>query len=50
MAKMNQIADLKGMGHDIVSERGSSKNRYGEQTSYSVYRLRNKEVKAWQKA
>ena len=45
MRLASRIADLKGMGHDIVSERGSSKNRYGEQTSYSVYRLRNKEVK-----
>ena len=44
MRLASRIADLKGRGHDIVSERGSSKNRYGETTSYSVYRLRNKEV------
>lgn len=39
MRLASRIADLKGQGYDIVSERGSSKNRYGEQTSYSVYRL-----------
>lgn len=44
MRLASRIADLKGQGYDIVSERGTSKNRYGEQTSYSVYRLRNKEV------
>lgn len=40
MRLASRIADLKGQGHDIVSDRGSSKNRYGEPTSYSVYRLR----------
>ena len=44
MRLASRIADLKGQGYDIVSDRGSSKNRYGEQTSYSIYRLRNKEV------
>ena len=44
MRLASRIADLKGQGYEIVSERGSSKNRYGETTSYSVYRLRNKEV------
>lgn len=44
MRLASRIADLKGMGHDIVSERTKGENRYGEQTSYSVYRLRNKEV------
>ena len=44
MRLASRIADLKGQGYAIVSERGSSKNRYGEQTSYSIYRLVNKEV------
>ncbi len=44
MRLASRITDLKGQGYDIVSERGSSKNRYGETTSYSVYRLANKEV------
>ena len=39
-----RIADLKGMGHEIVSERTSGKNRYGEQTSYCTYRMVKKEV------
>lgn len=45
MRLASRIADLKGQGHNIVSERGSSKNRYGEQTSFSIYRLAHKEVK-----
>ena len=44
MRLASRIADLKDQGHDIVSERTNGKNRYGEQTSYCVYRLRNKEV------
>ena len=40
----SRIADLKGMGHNIVAERTKGKNRYGEQTSYCVYRLVKKEV------
>ena len=44
MRLASRIAELKGMGHDIVAERTKGKNRYGEQTSYCVYRLRNKEV------
>ena len=44
MRLASRIADLKGRGHDIVSERTKGKNRYGEQTSYCTYRLRNKEV------
>ena len=46
MRLASRIADLKGMGHDIVAERKKGENRYGEQTSYCVYRLRNKEVKS----
>jgi hypothetical protein len=44
MILASRIADLKGMGHEIVAERTKGENRYGEQTSYCVYRLRNKEV------
>jgi hypothetical protein len=44
MRLASRIADLKGMGHNIVSERTKGKNRYGEQTSYCTYRL-IKEVK-----
>ena len=45
MRLASRIADLKGMGHDIVAERTKGENRYGEQTSYCTYRLANKEVK-----
>ena len=41
MRLASRIADLKGMGHDIVSERTRGKNRYDEPTSYCTYRLRN---------
>lgn len=44
MRLASRINDLKCAGVPIVSERCTSKNRYGEQTSYSVYRLRNKEI------
>ena len=44
MRLASRIADLKGQGYAIVSERTKGKNRYGEQTSYCTYRLRNKEV------
>ena len=46
MRLASRIADLKGRGHDIVSERAKGKNRYGEQTSYCVYRLIKKEGRA----
>lgn len=45
MRLASRIADLKGMGHDIIAERTKGKNRYDETTSYCVYRLRNKEVR-----
>ena len=45
MRLASRIADLKGMGHEIVAERTKGENRYGEATSYCVYRLINKEVK-----
>ena len=44
MRLASRIADLKGQGYDIVSERTKGKNRYGEQTNYCTYRLMNKEV------
>ena len=45
MRLASRIADLKGQGYDIVSERKRGMNRYGEQTSYCTYRLANKEVR-----
>ena len=39
MRLASRIADLKGQGYAIVSERTKGKNRYGEQTSYCTYRL-----------
>ena len=44
MRLASRISDLKGRGIEIIAERTKGKNRYGEQTSYCVYRLRNKEV------
>lgn len=44
MRLASRIADLKGMGYEIIAERTKGENRYGEQTSYCVYRLANKEV------
>ena len=43
MRLASRINDLKGMGYPILSERVTGKNRYEEATSYSVYRLANKE-------
>ena len=45
MRLASRIADLKGMGYEIVSLRTKGTNRYGEQTSYCVYWLKNKEEK-----
>ena len=39
MRLASRIADLKGMGYPILSERVTGKNRYNESTSYSIYRL-----------
>ena len=36
----SRIHDLKGQGYSIVSEIKTSKNRYGENTSYKVYKLK----------
>ena len=44
MRLASRINDLKGMGYPILSERATGKNRYEEPTSYSVYRLANKEA------
>lgn len=44
MRLASRIADLRGMGHEIIAERTKGKNRYEEPTSYCVYRLANKEV------
>ena len=44
MRLASRINDLKAQGIPIVSERATGKNRYEEPTSYSVYRLANKEV------
>ena len=38
----SRITDLRGMGYDIISETAKGKNRYGETTHYSVYRLGGK--------
>ena len=35
----SRINDLKRMGYTITSETKTGKNRYGEPTHYSVYRL-----------
>ena len=44
MRLASRITDLKGQGYAIVSDRVTGKNRYEEPTSYSVYRLAQKEV------
>ena len=43
MRLASRIADLKGQGYDIVSERTKGKNRYDEPTSYCADRLASKE-------
>ena len=35
----SRISDLKKQGHSIVSETATGKNRYGEKTRYSIYKL-----------
>lgn len=35
----SRISDLKRQGFNISAERGKGKNRYGEPTSFAVYRL-----------
>ena len=36
----SRINDLRRQGHRIVSTTGTGKNRYGETTHYSVYKLK----------
>jgi hypothetical protein len=35
----SRIHDLKGQGYNIISETKTSKNRFGENTSFKVYKL-----------
>lgn len=35
----SRIHDLKEMGYHIIGETKTAKNRYGESTSFKVYRL-----------
>lgn len=39
----SRIHDLKSMGYNIASETRSSKNRFGEDTHFKVYRLAEEE-------
>jgi hypothetical protein len=39
----SRINDIRTQGVAIVSETATGKNRYGETTHFSVYRLDNKE-------
>ena len=39
-----RISDLEEQGFEIVHERESGKNRYGEKTSYARYSLKGKSV------
>lgn len=43
MRLASRINDLKRQGYSIISETQTSKNRYGETTHYSVYRLAEEE-------
>jgi hypothetical protein len=43
MRLASRINDLRAQGIAIVSEVVAGKNRYGETTHYSVYRLADKE-------
>lgn len=40
MRLASRITDLKSRGYQITSSTKSSKNRYGETTHYSEYRLK----------
>ena len=39
MRLASRVSDLKKLGYPIVSERETSKNRYGESVSYVRYRM-----------
>lgn len=41
MRLASRISDLKARGYNIISERGTSKNRFGETVHFAVYRLQN---------
>ena len=41
----SRIYDLKRKGYKIISENITSKNRFGETTHYSVYRLAEEKEK-----
>ena len=41
MRLASRIADLRDQGYDISAERRTSKNRYGESTTYAVYKLKD---------
>ena len=38
----SRISDLKRMGYNITSSVGSGKNRFGETTHFSVYKLEDR--------
>lgn len=38
-----RIADLRGMGIDITSERVTKRNRFGEKVSFNRYMINRKE-------
>ena len=44
MRLASRISDLKGQGYAISSEIKKGKNRYGEPTHYSVYRLKEENI------
>ena len=39
MRLASRISDLKRQGYNISAERGKGENRYGETTTFAVYRL-----------
>ena len=45
MRLASRINDLRSQGIAIVSEVGTGKNRYGETTHYSVYKLAEEKEK-----
>ena len=38
----SRINDLKRMGYNISTTMGSGRNRYGEKTHFSIYRIEEK--------
>lgn len=40
MRLASRIADLRGQGYDITAERRTTRNRYGESTTFAVYKLK----------